>query len=96
MTSISRLPLPLMDSYEWQFDGACNDADSEIFFSPEHERGRKRAEREAQAKAYCHACPVVKQCLEHALAVREPFGVWGGLNTGERTALLRGTARRAS
>lgn len=89
--------MPLIDEYAWQFDGACNDADSSIFFSPETERGKKRAGREAEAKAYCARCPVVKECLEHALTVREPFGVWGGLNTSERNALLtRGTSRRAS
>ncbi|MGH1565528.1 WhiB family transcriptional regulator [Mumia sp. DW29H23] len=96
-STISRLPMPLIDEYEWQFEGACNDADTAIFFSPEDERGKKRHDREAKAKAYCATCPVVSQCLEHALRVREPFGVWGGLNTSERNALLEGgPARRAS
>ena len=96
-SSISRLPMPLMDEYEWQFQGACNGADTSIFFSPEHERGKKRHDREAKAKAYCAVCPVVNECLNHALRVREPFGVWGGLNTGERNALIEtGTERRAS
>jgi WhiB family redox-sensing transcriptional regulator len=36
---------------------------------------------------YCNQCPVVKQCLEHALKVKEPYGVWGGLTTSERAAL---------
>jgi WhiB family redox-sensing transcriptional regulator len=32
---------------------------------------------------------VVEQCLEWALAAREPYGVWGGLSTEEREALLQ-------
>ncbi|WP_370615800.1 WhiB family transcriptional regulator [Mumia sp. Pv 4-285] len=96
-STISRLPMPLIDSYEWQFDGACRDADVATFFSPEDERGSKRLAREAKAKEYCAACPVVASCLEHALRVQEPFGVWGGLNTRERTDLLAsGGVRHAS
>ncbi|MBU6214198.1 MAG: WhiB family transcriptional regulator, partial [Actinomycetales bacterium] len=32
----------------------------------------------------------VKQCLSHALTVREPYGVWGGMTEDERTFLLTG------
>ena len=28
-------------------------------------------------------------CAEHALAVREPYGVWGGLSEDEREAIYR-------
>jgi ribonuclease I len=46
MASIARLPKPLIDSYEWQYEGACHEADPETFFSPESERGpRRRARR---------------------------------------------------
>jgi len=27
----------------------------------------------------CQRCPVRKQCLDHALAKPEEFGIWGGL-----------------
>jgi len=96
MASISRLPQPLMEAYEWQFEGACQGADPEIFFSPESERGPRRRAREAKAKAYCSACPVVRTCLEHALKVKEPYGVWGGMTTGERAQLLADPHRAAS
>jgi WhiB family redox-sensing transcriptional regulator len=89
MASITRLPQPLQDSYEWQFLGACRDENPETFFSPEAERGPRRRAREAAAKALCDQCPVVEQCLRHALDVREPYGVWGGLNATERGHLLR-------
>ncbi len=92
MASISRLPMPIQESYEWQFDGACRTTDPETFFSPETERGPRRRRREERAKALCAQCPVVRQCLDHALTVREPFGVWGGLNATEREHLLRDRA----
>jgi WhiB family redox-sensing transcriptional regulator len=31
-------------------------------------------------------CPVRIQCAEHALRVREPYGIWGGLSEEEREA----------
>lgn len=87
MANIARLPMPIHEEYEWQYDGACRQVDPETFFSPERERGPRRDAREASAKAVCATCPVVRECLEHALAVREPYGVWGGLTTQERNQL---------
>ncbi|MRJ77914.1 WhiB family transcriptional regulator [Aeromicrobium sp. SMF47] len=89
MASISRLPMPIQETYEWQYDGACRGADPETFFSPDAERGPRRRARESAAKALCAVCPVVQQCLEHALAVREPYGVWGGLTINERDSILQ-------
>ena len=89
MAAIARLPMPIQESYEWQYDGACSAVDPETFFSPEYERGPRRRAREATAKALCARCPVVEACLRHALDVREPYGVWGGLNATERDHLLR-------
>lgn len=89
MASISRLPMPIQETYEWQYRGACRTVDPETFFSPDAERGPRRRSREAAAKALCAVCPVVRECLEHALTVREPYGVWGGLNINERENLLQ-------
>ncbi len=87
MANIARLPVPLLDVYEWQFEGACRTADPELFFSPESERGPRRRARERAAKSFCTRCPVVEECLRHALRVKEPYGVWGGQTTGERQVL---------
>ena len=89
MAAISRLPMPIQETYEWQYDGACREVDPEMFFSPDAERGPRRRNREAAAKALCAVCPVVKECLDHALKVREPYGVWGGLNINERDSILQ-------
>ncbi|WP_311210980.1 MULTISPECIES: WhiB family transcriptional regulator [unclassified Aeromicrobium] len=88
MVSIKRLPMPLQETYEWQYDGLCRDVDPEGFFSPEAERGTPKARREEAAKALCARCPVIEQCREHALAVQEPYGVWGGLSEAERREIL--------
>ncbi|MEH3034712.1 MAG: WhiB family transcriptional regulator [Aeromicrobium erythreum] len=96
MASISRLPLPIQESYEWQYRGACRTTEPETFFSPESERGPRRRAREARAKALCDVCPVKRECLEHALAVQEPYGVWGGLNATERGHLLAARRNAAS
>ena len=88
MAELSRLPGPVMERWEWQYQGACRQTGSEEFFHPEGERGASRRRRDANAKAICADCPVLQQCREHALAVREPYGVWGGLSEDERSAIL--------
>ncbi|MGA1479922.1 MAG: WhiB family transcriptional regulator, partial [Candidatus Nanopelagicales bacterium] len=35
------------------------------------------------------ACPVLAQCAAHALAVREPYGVWGGMSEDDREAIYQ-------
>ncbi|HET7303736.1 MAG TPA: WhiB family transcriptional regulator [Segeticoccus sp.] len=84
MAEISRLPGPVADLWDWQFEGACRDASPDVFFHPEGERGPARRNRDAEAKAVCMSCPVLQQCRRHALQVREPYGVWGGMTEGER------------
>jgi WhiB family redox-sensing transcriptional regulator len=88
MVNVKRLPMPIMDSYEWQDDAACRDVAPDAFFSPEAERGMRRQRREEAAKALCTRCPVLDACREHALTVQEPYGVWGGLSESERHQLL--------
>ena len=78
--------LGLGDSPWWWFAGLCAQTDPELFF-PE-KGGSTRA-----AKAVCAGCPVRAQCLEHALAHDERFGVWGGTSERERRRLTHaGTA----
>jgi WhiB family redox-sensing transcriptional regulator len=86
MADYSRLPGPNADLWDWQLRGLCRGKDSSLFFHPEGERGAARAAREQSAKEICLNCPVQKQCCEHALRVREPYGVWGGMTEEEREA----------
>jgi WhiB family redox-sensing transcriptional regulator len=87
MAEISRLPGPVADIWEWQLEGSCRDADPRLFFHPEGERGPARRERDAEARAICSGCPVMQECRSHALTVREPYGVWGGLTEDDREAV---------
>lgn len=95
MADVRRLPVPVTTVWDWQMDGLCRGLNSDLFFHPERERGPARAAREARAKSLCHRCPVLQQCRDHALAVREPYGVWGGLSVAERNELIRADATRA-
>jgi WhiB family redox-sensing transcriptional regulator len=94
MTDISRLPVPLIENWEWQLLGACRGEDTELFFHPEGERGPRRSGREAAAKAVCAQCPVLDMCRQHALSAREPYGVWGGMSEREREAVYARSARQ--
>lgn len=86
MAEISRLPGPVADLWDWQLVGSCREVDPTLFFHPEGERGPARRGRDAAALAICAACPVITPCRAHALAVREPYGVWGGLTEDDREA----------
>jgi WhiB family transcriptional regulator, redox-sensing transcriptional regulator len=73
----------------WQLRAACRGPDASLFFPPSHfERKEEKEAREARAKSICRTCPVNRQCLEYALRIREPHGIWGGLNETERKAML--------
>jgi WhiB family transcriptional regulator, redox-sensing transcriptional regulator len=88
MPNVRRLPGPIADIWDWQRLGACRGRDSAQFFHPDGERGSSRSRREVKAKAICVTCPVREQCAAHALAVQEPYGVWGGFTEAERLRLL--------
>jgi WhiB family redox-sensing transcriptional regulator len=88
MADVSRLPGPNADLWDWQLDAACRTAPPTVFFHPEGERGLARSSRDEAAKAVCARCPVLEACAAHALAVREPYGVWGGMTEEEREARL--------
>ncbi|MGH9152979.1 MAG: WhiB family transcriptional regulator [Acidimicrobiales bacterium] len=68
---------------------SCRGPQAAIFFPPSHfERKEDKEARERRAKAICQSCPVRKPCLDYALGIREPHGIWGGLNEMERKLLL--------
>lgn len=69
----------------WQDKAACRGPQAAVFFPPTHfERKDEKDEREARAKAICAQCSVRRPCLDYALRIREPHGIWGGLNELER------------
>ena len=73
----------------WHLKAACRGPESLLFFPPSlPERREDREVREAKAKLICADCNVQRECLEFALRVREPHGIWGGLTEAERRRLL--------
>lgn len=46
-----------------------------------------------EQKDICRTCPLIDKCLKMALLGDESFGVWGGLDPKERTALKRKSMR---
>ena len=69
----------------WAKRALCADADPDLWFPDEQDHATAAA-----AVAVCARCLVRDQCLAHALAIREPRGIWGGLTAEQRRRLLAG------
>src|SRR5436305_14995290 len=75
----------------WQVKAACRGPQATVFFPPAYvERRDQKEEREQRAKAICATCRVGRPCLEYAVEVGGPHGIWGGLNEVEGGQLLAG------
>jgi WhiB family redox-sensing transcriptional regulator len=73
----------------WQLRAACRGPHATVFFPPaQFERKEDKLRREARAKEICVDCGVRSACLDYAIEIREPHGIWGGLNEAERRLLL--------
>ncbi|MDP9069424.1 MAG: WhiB family transcriptional regulator [Actinomycetota bacterium] len=82
-----------LDELEWRESAACLPYPAILFFGvDDNESATERRSREEEAKAICAECVVRADCLEYALEMREPYGIWGGLTELERKARLRGRA----
>lgn len=76
--------VPADATWEWQEVGLCREADPDLFFHPQNERGLARVRRDRSAKSVCARCSVRVECADYAIRAREPYGVWGGLTEEER------------
>jgi WhiB family redox-sensing transcriptional regulator len=79
---------PVYDEWAWQEQSNCKNVDSDLFFLEPLLRGKQKREKERKAKAICKGCPVVNECLRHAMKTPEYFGVWGGMTADERLKIL--------
>jgi len=77
-------PTPEQNQTDWQRDAACRGADTSIFFPVSDS-----PDATADAKAICAICPVAQECLEWAVATRQPDGIFGGMTPLERHRLVR-------
>jgi len=60
---------------------------AEVFYTGDDDRGARRVAHEEHAKQICHRCPVLRECLGHAMEADEPYGIWGATTPKERAAL---------
>jgi len=82
------LPGDAADEPSWQDAALCAQTDPEAFFV--EKGGSVRP-----AKKVCAACPVRIDCLEFALEIRAPFGVWGGTTERQRRVILAARERES-
>lgn len=73
----------------WALQAACLDKPTDWFFpdSP--------TVVTPEARALCGSCPVQPECLEHAVRVGEPHGIWGG-RSEQQLSKIRSTLRRGA
>ncbi|MFC9978411.1 WhiB family transcriptional regulator [Gordonia sp. NPDC127522] len=83
------LPPALASNWQWQIGAACRGEPIDWFYPPLGVHGSRRKALEHRAKQACARCPVRARCLDHALRVHEPHGVWGGLTAEERAVADR-------
>ena len=62
-------------------DARCRGASVDVFYPAEPSF--------EEARRICLRCPVREECLAHAVAERERYGVWGGLSPMERTTVAQ-------
>lgn len=90
-TPLASSPIPFItDSRDWRLRATCRSVDPDLFFPVSTPGSDRYAAEVAEAKQVCGNCPVRARCLEVALGIegkRDRFGVAGGLDQDERTAL---------
>ena len=72
----------------WGSAAACLGLDPTTWY-PSIDAGRhdRQYDPYATGRAICADCPVLGDCLAHALAADETHGMWGGLDPDERARL---------
>lgn len=75
-------------------ESACKEIDTEAYYLPDHVGQYDKYLLET-LRAVCAGCPVKRPCLKYAMR-NERFGIWGGLTSAERAALLESHNRKGS
>jgi WhiB family redox-sensing transcriptional regulator len=83
---------PVAEAWTWQLQAQCRNMPSVVFYPPDGERGRRRQRREQRAKLICRKCPVIRDCLAHALQWPEEYGIWAATTPAERQNWLGTTS----
>lgn len=65
------------ETVDWTQEAKCAETDPEVFFPETMFFARFAIE-------ICQVCPVMDQCLNEALSMENPQGVWGGVDFTSR------------
>lgn len=87
---------PVLPTYswpDWHAWALCNGMDpatsDPMFFGVDDaNRPALPPKKVAEARSYCFACPVIRECLTWSLEHDEEFGIWGGQTGRQRRALM--------
>lgn len=71
---------------DWRARAACSGHPNTLFFPTADGLDEGSIEK---AKAICHVCPVIDDCLQYALETNQRSGIWGGTSEKERKSLRR-------
>jgi hypothetical protein len=66
----------------WQERAHCKDVGLQYYFGESIQQVRR-------ASKLCDVCPVFYECLEHALVIREGYGVWAGTSGRMRRRIFK-------
>lgn len=66
----------------------CKDHSLNLFYPEDPEKRKQNPKIYRSAKNICANCPVMMECLVHAVETPEPRGVWGGKDPNERRAIF--------
>lgn len=70
------------EGQEWRPGALCRDEDPDLFYSDKTTDQRR-------AKATCLGCAARKACLNDAITMQRPDGIWGGMTHTERQLYVR-------
>lgn len=68
----------------WASRAACAPNRRPLDLEPKDWQPDEPGARVYRAREVCRGCVVRRQCGSHALRAREPSGIWGGLDAGQR------------
>jgi WhiB family redox-sensing transcriptional regulator len=74
----------MADQDDWADQGSCIGEDASLFDTIRYNKQTHMTEEVSVAQDICADCPVMVQCLEHALRFEATDGVWGSMVYEER------------
>ena len=80
--------MPRYDQINWD-EAACAGMPTNLFYVFEENSKVREWVDVSVVRRVCFACPLWRQCLSYGLE-NEEYGIWGGLLTNERKALVAG------